>query len=338
MPDVQTLEELKAENAKAEQEAAEETASNADESQAAAVEETKELDEANAETANDNSEDDAIEAWMQEEEESSDDEKKFSDHDVAALRRKMKAKASEKIEEKDSEIEQLRAELETLKGSVNGSPVNSGKPKAKPKLSDYDYDEEKYEAAMSEWLDNQIDQKLNHANNRQSETAQQAQAKVELEKAVNSHYERAVNLAKESGIEAETYQSADLQVRQTFERLAPGQGDSVTDGIIAALGEGSEKVMFYLGRNPAALNEVATIQDPYRLMAHLGELKAKVSQPKKRVSNAKKPVKTADGEHGKLSVSQYEKRYKKAKSATERFNIVQEAKKAGISKAETRRW
>ena len=86
------------------------------------------------------------------------------------------------------------------------------------------------------------------------------------------------------------YQNSDLAVRQAIESVLPNQGDLVADQLISRLGDGSEKVMFYLGRNAAAKEKLksALSNDPTGISAalYLGEVKRDIASPTKRKTRA----------------------------------------------------
>ena len=117
---VQTLDELKAENAKAENEVTEQSVSEVEETQVEAAEETNTETEMVADPEQNEDDSDTVESWMRTEDDTSDDDELLTDSDAANIRRKWKGKLKKAVEEKDSEIEKLRAENEQLKsGAVN---------------------------------------------------------------------------------------------------------------------------------------------------------------------------------------------------------------------------
>ena len=332
---MRTLEELKADNAKLEEETVDVTTTETEETLEEAVEdeviETGEIVESDPEDKTETE----TEAWMQEDDESSiDSDKKFTDHDIANAKKKLKAKVGSQVEEIDS----LKAEIERL--SAGTAPAQQQTPTAKPmpKFADYDFDEDSYAEAMAEWQDNSLNAKLEARSQKQAQSQAQTQHTQEIETAVNSHYQRAAKLAKESNIEPELYQASDLAVRTAIESVAQGQGDQLTDTIIATLGDGSEKVMYYLGRNKVALEKVKALglTNTPALMVFLGELKAKVSAPKNKVSRAPTPANRITGDANESSTETgFKKKYSKAKSVQEKLDIKFAAK---AQKIDTRNW
>lgn len=335
-----TLAELKAKNA-AEEEAEQETEVVEVEEQQdtkvtiAPVETT--IEETEDDTDEEESED--VESWMQEEVATPDDgDSGFKpNREAAAVRKKLKAK----LHEKDDELESLKAEIERLKSGSTTSPQTELK---RPKPEDFDYDEEAYNAAMDDYYDKRVDTKLESKQSVQQQREAAERQKKALEEAVDRHYTRAAKLVEEGKVSEEKYTQADRAVRESFERIAKGNGDKIVDSLIKtldSLGEGSEKVFYQLGVNPAKMQEVANLfaTDPTGLstVAYLGKLQASIQSPTKRKSSAPAPSPELKGSGSTKSPGEaLLKRYKKAGNNVQaRLDIKREAKRQGI---DTRNW
>lgn len=336
-----TLAELKAKNA-AEEEAEQETEVVEVEEQQdtkvtiapveTTVEETE--DEADEEESED------VESWMQEEVATPDDDGDSGfkpNREAAAVRKKLKAK----LHEKDDELESLKAEIERLKSGSTTAPQTELK---RPKLEDFDYDEEAYNAAMDDYYDKRVETKLESKQSVQQQREAAERQKKALEEAVDRHYTRAAKLVEEGKVSEEKYTQADRAVRESFERIAKGNGDNIVDSLIKtldSLGEGSEKVFYQLGVNPAKMQEVANLfaTDPSGLstVAYLGKLQASIQSPTKRKSSAPAPSPELKGSGStKTPGEALLKRYKKAGNNVQaRLDIKREAKRQGI---DTRNW
>lgn len=334
---MQTLEELKAENAAAEQEPIEESASDIEESDVEAVEESEEEGVELAEVDAEESDEDAIDDWMKEGEELSNNDDQFTGSDIAAAKRKLRAKLEKKH---NSELEELKAELEALKAG-NVQQVFKPEPtvKAKPKLEDFDYDEAQYESALSEWIENKVNSQISAVSKSANLKTQQEAAQRKFTESIDNHYERAAVLVKDAGIDPEVYQQADAAVRTAVSEVRPQDSEIVVDQLIDKLGEGSEKVMYYLGRNRQAqeLFKAKLLSDPsgFSAFGYLVELKATKTQKPVIKSKAKKPSVRIQGDAKGDTVDAFYKQYKKAKGVQDRLNIKFDAKKAGI---DTRNW
>ena len=333
---VQTLSELKAENAKLEEaeaakvEAVPQTeeieAEEVDESEA--VEGVEEEAQGLAESSDDDTTKPEIESWMQSEADDSQESNDASDipsHTAKAMRLKYQAKTERVKDELGSEIAALKAQVEALTANP-AKNVPNGKPKRDDFL-EHDDPDEKYFDAMFEWRNaNQANEQANHA-----QVAQQQEFVKQQSVAVDAHYSRAEQLAKANKIDAEVYQRSDLSVRTAI-------SDDVAEALISKMGPGSEKVMFNLGRNPQRLNKLQTMlkEDPTGLsaMGFLGELKAELTPPKRK-TNAPAPARTAKGGAntsvpGKAMLKKYQAAHK-SKNMNEAFSIRRAAKKAGVN-------
>lgn len=343
---VQTLEELKAENAKAEQEAQAQTASVDVEQEAEATEvEPQELEEV-AEPNQADGEETEVESWMLSDEQQSED-----GHEVAAqVRRKWKTKLADE-KEKTSQLEDKIAQLEAQLNSGQAPQQSELSRPKRPNLSDdgIDYDDDKFNKAMDKYEDDleayrasQLDSRIS-ANQKSAQLEQQQQLhKQQIDQSVKDHLLRAEKLA-EHNIDADAYQNAELNVRRMIDSVAPGSGDAIADNLIHSLGEGSEKLFYQIGINATHRNEIQrrlqSDQSGTSALLYIGELKGKMNSLVKRKSSAPKPAANADGgETGATGEAAFKRKYSRAKSAQERFKIAQEAKQAGVSKQIINQW
>ena len=294
---MKTLEQLKTENAETETKANVQ-ATQAPEAEAkteeAAEVETEEPDQA-GESGQEDTGEAEVESWMQA------DDKTPADSETVPLSAltKMRGKLKDKIHERDGELEQLRSEIEALKSGSRQQPQQQ-RTVARPTREQFDFDDDKYDAAMDAWYDAKMDSKLASAGSSTAQKEAAMNAQKAVDSAVDAHYQRAAKLATESGITPEVYQNSDLAVRQTIESVMPKMGDSITDALISRLGIGSEKVLYFIGRNQAAQEKLraSLVSDPSGISAalYLGELKSTVATPKKRVSQAPRPGSDINGD------------------------------------------
>ena len=170
------------------------------------VEETQESEGEESEASED------TELWMQTEEQTSEGDAKFTDGDVANLRRKLKAK----IQKEKDEIEDLRAEIAALRnqiqspepGQVNQAPAQAPANTGMPTLEDFDYDTEKYNQAVGQWTQTLVNQAVQSVQQQTSQQAIQTQEAQLMQKSVEGHYQRAADLVKESNIDPDVYKNA----------------------------------------------------------------------------------------------------------------------------------
>jgi hypothetical protein len=209
-----------------------------------------------------------LEAWQMEEDAVEEDGYKVD----GKLHQSMKSKLKGRVSDRDDRIEKLKAENEALKLASN-KKVEPNKL-ARPRENDFDTDSE-YEMALSQY-DGQLAQETYNRNQAQTnqETIQK-QEREQLSEAVGSHYERAGKLIKESGIKEENYKKADENLRRAFDTIRPKEGDFIVDQLISKLGNGSEKVAYFLGVNKVAQAKAQSLltSDPsgMSLLVYLGE-------------------------------------------------------------------
>jgi len=257
----------------------------------------------------------------------------------AHIRAKRKLKG--KIGERDTEIESLRQEVKDLK-EQKIIPSTQDETLIRPKEADYE-SLEAYHTALDEYEDKRIESKFSVAQGKNKLQETQKKAIQQLNESVDKHYIRADKLIEDSGISAETYKQSDEAVRTAVEAVKPGQGNLVVDQIISILGEGSEKVIYKLGRSKALRGELMTLlsEDPKGLkaIAFLGEQKAKLLNTKGRKSSAPAPSTEANGD-ATLSTKErvFKKKYDDAHAKNNSqvaYNAKKEAKAAGI---DTSKW
>jgi hypothetical protein len=344
---MQTLAELKAQNA-AEEEAALKAAEEAqaresaedeeveDESEGETQTETEEAGEREGEKP-DSSEEEA-EPWMQGDEGSPDAEKKFGDSDVAAAKRKLRAKLERQHQSRE---EELQRQIDDLKKSQSTPAVSEQLP-PHPKrddFNDHDDPDAAFTQALVEWNQKAAEEKAKAESKQQALIRQREEALSKVSSAVDQHYERAVSLAEKSGISPEAYQAADLKVRQAIDSVFNGAGDQVADALIANLGDGSEKVFYNLAVNSTRLTELTTRlkndQSGLSAATFLGHLNAELKTPTKRNSSAPKPAPQISGDKkGSTDAKRLREKYRKA-SGQQAFELRREARRQGV---DTREW
>jgi len=247
----------------------------------------------------------------------------------------LKKSLRSKIADRDEENEKLRRENEVLKANkgVEKKPEPITRPVKTDEMSDADYD-----VAMDEYYDKRA-QDTFLRNKLQDEQKQgTSDAKKVVVEAVDAHYDRAAKLVESSGIKPEIYKQADLTVRQAVEASRPKWGDAIVDQVIHLLGEGSEKVMYFLGRNKPALAKFQNLLtiEPSGMQAavYLGQEKQRLTKPQKARSNAPAPASHAKGDVNKgASGTTLKRAYSKAHKSNNTqaaYNAKKAARAAGV--------
>lgn len=277
------------------------------------------------------------ETWMLtgEEEEQETDNVPVARH--ISVRNKLKGR----ISEKDDEIDRLKQEIEQIK-SGRGQAGQPGQPEQmkRPDPLDFTTDAE-YHAAMDKYEESLLEQRYNRLEAKRTYDLKVQEVNAAREKAVNTHYDRAAKLINDSAIDPDVYRESDITVRQAVENMMPKRGDLVVDQMISLLGEGSEKVMYYLGRNRNALNEFKVLlsedQSGLKAAVYLGEQKTRLLAPAKRQSQAPKPGRKIEGDSGvtnQVDVSEMKKKYDKYHkngNIQQAYDIKRKAKLAGVN-------
>lgn len=138
-------------------------------------------------------------------------------------------------------IKELEAQVQQAKPA--DKPIEVG---PKPKLSDFDYDEDQFESAVEQW----------HERKRQVEQ-QQAVKRAEEEKAQQTWQSKMQSYE-------ERRQTVAAKVRD-FEEVEEAAKDKLTptqQGILIHAAENPELIMYHLGKHPNKAKELAEITDP----------------------------------------------------------------------------
>lgn len=247
------------------------------------------------------------------------------------------------LEEERKEVERLRLENEELKARSFASPEQ--KMSKRPIREDFEdedtgeVDTEKYRAELDKYEDDKYEQRQKAKRVEQSKKADTEAIMEEVE----AHKERAKNLVETSGMEKELYISATQKFVKIFEDISPGKGLEVAKKIIASLGEGSEKTIYFAGNNEAIRDKIINLvrkdHTGFKLIAFLAAENARLrgittGKPKTKApapaADAKGDISTAPGT---AIVSRLKKQYDAAHAKDDddaAWDIRKKAKAAGV--------
>lgn len=138
-------------------------------------------------------------------------------------------------------IKELEAQVQQAKPA--DKPIEVG---AKPKLSDFDYDEDQFESAVEQWHERKRQVEQQQA----SKQAEEEQAQQAWQTKMQSYEERRQTVA--------------AKVRD-FEEVEEAAKDKLTptqQGILIHAAENPELIMYHLGKHPNKAKELAEITDP----------------------------------------------------------------------------
>lgn len=199
-------------------------------------------------------------------EQAAQDGKKKVEVPVAKLAklRESRREAREEAERLQKQNEELVRQLSLIGGKQPEQPAQI------PTLESCGYDEARYQAEMSQWVAKNTEGQLQQIQRQQLQEQRAQLLQQQLESDVHAHYQRVESL----GVSADEYIPAEKAVRDEF-------GDRAVDQLIAAIGEGSEKVVYHLGLNATERDKVKALvqRDPSGLaaMAYLGRLADKLN-------------------------------------------------------------
>lgn len=148
--------------------------------------------------------------------------------------RKKEREARKRIKELEAQVQQVKP---------TEKPIEVG---PKPRLADFDYDEDDFESAVEQW----------HERKRQVEQQQAAkQAEEEMAKQawqtkMQSYEERRLNVASK------------VRDFEEVEEVAKDKLTATQQGILIHAAENPELILYHLGKNPKKAQELSEITDP----------------------------------------------------------------------------
>lgn len=254
---------------------------------------------------------------------------------------RMRKKLKGRLSDKDDEIETVKAENVKLKASMQQT---TDKLPKRPKEDDFATPEE-YWAEVELYEDDMAIRRHNRITTQQSVESTQKAAEEHVQTSVEEHYNRADDLMEEHKIDPEVFQATDRAVRKAVDAVKPGFGDRIVDQMISILGPGSEKVMFYTGKNDNIVSTFTSLlsDDPSGLKAaaYLGRQQERLlnNTKTKRTSKAPAPASEAPGD---TAVNTKEGTFKKKYLAAHKKGNSQEAyrirKQARVAKMDVSNW
>lgn len=143
--------------------------------------------------------------------------------------------------------ELIKENRELKRNLQTGQPAQQ-KPalSERPKLADFDYDEDKHQAALDGWYAKKLEIDQFEANQRRA--AEDAQKQVEE---VRKAYQ-----TKASSLKVPDYQAAEEEVIATL--------SEAQQGLILGGADNPPLLVYALGKNPKRLSELAAIKDPVK--------------------------------------------------------------------------
>ena len=164
------------------------------------------------------------------------------------------------LRKKNREDQKLIRELQAKLAQQNPQPTLS----KKPILEEFDYDTEKYETALSDWIDRKkgYESQLDAKKRDEDEQAQSWQNKLE------SYAQARTSLKVKDFEDAEATMSEMLNVTQ--------------QGVVIQGAENPALVIYALGKNPKKAKEIASIADPVKFAFAIAKLETQLKIANKK--------------------------------------------------------
>ena len=272
--------------------------------------------------------------WLAEDDDEEEEEQAASDTVPEASLIKIKQKLKGRIKDGNEENERLKARIKELESGVTQKSIVAPK---RPRLADFDNDN-KYEEAMDIYEEAKLkyQQVVLTSSTNDSERVKKHVQKIN--QAVDDHHTRAAKLIETNGLSPEVYKQAEETVQSMIEEIHPKQSESIYANLVNIIGEGSEKTLFFVGRNKTAKAEFkqALLEDKTGLQAafYLGQKANEIQGNKKQTSRARKPAPQLKGaavtkEKGSALKKKYIEAHKKGSSQVA-YNLKKQARTQGV--------
>lgn len=169
-----------------------------------------------------------------------------------------------------AEVAKARREAAEARKSPQPQKIEVGE---KPTLLDFDYDEDKYDAALDEWKERKA-----------------AAAKLTRESTDASQEQAQQWEAKLTKIADEKVALGKGDADETFETVKAALSESQLATVIAVIDEGSAaKFIYALGKHPAQLAALAAQNDPIRLIKDVTRLEGQLKMIKRKAPEIDTP-------------------------------------------------
>lgn len=170
-------------------------------------------------------------------------------------------KAPKWVKDLRKQNKELQRQLKEVKAKAEVPAEQPVAPTKKPTLEDADYDSEKYEAQLAEYIRNE---------------AKVAQEQEETQKA----FQRSLDAynEKKTSLKVRDYDEAEQAITESF--------SVVQQNVILQTAENSALLVYALGKSKTKTEALAKIQDPAKLAYELGKLESQLKVSKRKVASA----------------------------------------------------
>ena len=247
-------------------------------------------------------------------------------------------KERKKRQAAQSEADDLRAKVEALEARLaSGSPAprpQSQPATQVPKFPDMydkgiDGDRQKYDAAVKKYFTD-----VEQAKAQQSQqTEQQRKAQQELDDKRLKLAEAAAKFAQDNRIKGDRVVDA---VQKAYDAIDQSTGiDGALVHMLASVGEGSERVAYYLGTNDTAMTAIKSKleSDPtgFAAIAEMARMATKL-KPKgnRKISSAPEPDEPIKGDGSSASAKALQDKYDKESDPQKLMALRKKAREMGV--------
>ena len=175
------------------------------------------------------------------------------------------------------ELQQEHSKLKRQAQTGQPGRVEPPKLPEKPKLADFDYDEEKFQEALDGWYATKRDVEAHEA---EQQAAVEAQKKAVEQ--VHQNY-----AASKAALKVKDFQDAEDEVQAQF--------SEVQQSIVIAGAANPAAIVYALGKNQKKLAELASIKDPVKFAFAVSKLEDQVKVTKRTGGTKPEPEKMPRG-------------------------------------------
>ena len=234
-------------------------------------EDSEETQDESNQSDDETSEDEEFVITVGDEEPEPSDEDDFSDKPaptwVKDLRKKER-EARKRIKELEAQVQQAKP---------TEKPIEVG---PKPRLADFDYDEDDFESAVEQWHErkSQVEQQQS------AKQAEEEKAKQAWQTKMQSYEERRQNVASK------------VRDLEEGEEAAIDKLTATQQGILIHAAENPELILYHLGKNPKKAQELSEITDPIQFAFAAAKLDSQMKIQTRKPST--KPERKPSGSAG----------------------------------------
>lgn len=206
--------------------------------------------------------------------------------------------------ETSKENRELKKKLTEMEQSSQTAETDDVKPRSKPTLEDFDYDQDAYEVAYQEWFsDNQkVEAKKAEMQKEQERQAQEWQEKLDS-------FE-----ASKKKLKVKDYEDAEEYVLSNF--------DQTQQGIIVQGSDNPALSIYAIGKNSKVAKELANIKDPVKFAFAVAKMESKLKYSKKKARTNPEGSLKSSGTGGTSVDNTLARLEKEAEKTNDRSKIV----------------